>query len=182
MDFIIGSEDWRHDGWDEIYYPADLPSEWRFDYYANEFRAVYLDEAAWSSLDESQWRALAEDAPEDFEFVLGWRAAPAAALLELKAILGEPLALVLWQGAGAPPALALPLLEASQPGVFGNDGHLVRLLPADEEITATEMKAVFEAILAATPRLCHLFLCGRAPRQANLEMANTFRQLLIAPA
>lgn len=34
---LIGSLGWQHDGWQDDYYPQDLPSEWRLGYYSNEF-------------------------------------------------------------------------------------------------------------------------------------------------
>ena len=34
---LIGSYGWQHEGWQDSYYPDDLPPEWRLGYYSNEF-------------------------------------------------------------------------------------------------------------------------------------------------
>ncbi|MDZ7662261.1 hypothetical protein [Thiohalophilus sp.] len=51
---LIGSCGWQHEGWQDSYYPADLPSEWRLGYYSNEFPLAVVTERE---------RAQAEDLP-----------------------------------------------------------------------------------------------------------------------
>lgn len=58
---LIGSMKNTGQGWDE-WYPDDLPAEWRFDYFANEFRAVFISESEWLTWDEASWDEL--DWPE----------------------------------------------------------------------------------------------------------------------
>lgn len=43
--------------WD-VWYPDDLPPEWRLDYYANEFRALFLPVSLWSVWGEEEWEEL----------------------------------------------------------------------------------------------------------------------------
>ncbi len=64
----IGAVGWDHEDWQGVFYPSDMPHEWRLTYYANEYRSVLIPEYYW--LDDvapvpSQWLA---DVPESFEF------------------------------------------------------------------------------------------------------------------
>lgn len=38
----IGSYGWQYDNWDTIFYPEDLPTEWQFGYYANEYSVIMI--------------------------------------------------------------------------------------------------------------------------------------------
>jgi len=56
----IGARGWQHPGWCNSYYPEDLPSDWRLDFYANEFQQLLLPYAGWSqatAADVEQWLA-----------------------------------------------------------------------------------------------------------------------------
>lgn len=53
-------------GWDNDYYPEDLPEDWRLGYYANEFPGILIPAGVWSDApDVGQWL---EDVDEAFEF------------------------------------------------------------------------------------------------------------------
>lgn len=65
-----GCADWRHPDWVGSMYPPDLPADWQFAFYQTQFRCVWLDAAAWQSIEASTWAALAADATGDFRFVL----------------------------------------------------------------------------------------------------------------
>lgn len=41
---LIGSCGWQHEGWQDSYYPADLPPEWLLGYYSNEFPLAVITE------------------------------------------------------------------------------------------------------------------------------------------
>ena len=81
-------------GWDgpvwSIFYPEDLPQEWRLDYYSNEFTSLVVPADDWAgvSIDEAaDWLA---EAPEGFHFY--WEIADAdgaSRLLELASQQGE---------------------------------------------------------------------------------------------
>ncbi|MDH5544086.1 MAG: hypothetical protein OEZ43_00750 [Gammaproteobacteria bacterium] len=43
----IASNDWDNPHLLTHYYPEDLPEDWRLDYYANEFSAVWVPEEKW---------------------------------------------------------------------------------------------------------------------------------------
>ncbi len=38
----IGSYGWQHKTWDNSFYPDDLPMEWQFAYYANEYSVIMI--------------------------------------------------------------------------------------------------------------------------------------------
>jgi len=38
----IGSYSWLHDSWNDSFYPEDLPVEWQFAYYANEYSVIMV--------------------------------------------------------------------------------------------------------------------------------------------
>ncbi|MFV1981897.1 MAG: hypothetical protein ACC657_00035 [Thiohalomonadales bacterium] len=38
----IGSYGWLHESWDNSFYPEDLPREWQFAYYANEYSVLMI--------------------------------------------------------------------------------------------------------------------------------------------
>ncbi len=48
----IGVRDWEHPGWQGVFYPEDLPAEWRLGYYANEWRAVLVPYQRWAAGEE----------------------------------------------------------------------------------------------------------------------------------
>lgn len=94
-----GCADWRHPDWVGSIYPADLPEDWQFAFYQTQFRCVWLDAAAWQSIDETTWAALVADATGDFRFVLeelgsGLEGAPSGVPAAVRAALGERLVIL----------------------------------------------------------------------------------------
>lgn len=95
---LVGAEAWEHPGWDGLFYPDDLPPEWRLTYYANEFPLVLLPAAAWCSTQPTALEDWRDDVPERFRFVLdvtGVTVADRPILQQLancQATLGESLA------------------------------------------------------------------------------------------
>ena len=43
---LIGASGWLHSGWQEQFYPEDLPQDWQLAYYGNEFPVVLIREQA----------------------------------------------------------------------------------------------------------------------------------------
>ena len=67
---LIGARGWEHETWTGLFYPDDMPREWRLVYYANEFRTVLVPGDTWERVSPeqvSQWR---EDVGEGFVFFL----------------------------------------------------------------------------------------------------------------
>lgn len=66
-DLLLGTRDWAGPLRAGIFYPDDLPAEWRLTYYANEYRTVLVPTPRWRGADWAQWRA---DTPAEFRFVI----------------------------------------------------------------------------------------------------------------
>lgn len=56
----IGSFDWTRKEWDGVFYPDDLPDEWRLDFYSNEFHCALVSQTVWSSWVEEDFEDLLE--------------------------------------------------------------------------------------------------------------------------
>lgn len=81
----VGACDWDMAHWPGVFYPQDLPEDWRLSYYANEFSVVLVAESKWSSADFEQW---ADEVPENFRFYLQCEKNPEN-IQQLKQTLGE---------------------------------------------------------------------------------------------
>lgn len=69
-DIIVAVHGWSHPGWNESFYPEDLPEDWRLSFYSNEFRAVVVPASEWSGADPLEVERWVEDASGDFVFYL----------------------------------------------------------------------------------------------------------------
>lgn len=60
---------WSPADWQRIFYPEDLPEDWRVSYYANEFACVLLPATVWEnpSIQAAFWQA---EVQPDFRFYL----------------------------------------------------------------------------------------------------------------
>ena len=58
---LVGTAGWERDGWAETYYPADLPTEWRLAYYANDCGCVLLDASDLARMQPGEFAGLMAD-------------------------------------------------------------------------------------------------------------------------
>jgi hypothetical protein len=65
---MVGTHGWDHDEWAGSYYPEELPDDWRFGYYSNEYRAVLMSANHWYL--EQPIEDWIEDADKAFRMVL----------------------------------------------------------------------------------------------------------------
>lgn len=96
----VAARGWKHAGWQDNFYPDDLPEDWRLAYYSNEFRAVVIPAQQWLVAEIDAIESWREDTHKDFNFYLevddfavDWkRFAQKAAILEsqLSGILLRP--------------------------------------------------------------------------------------------
>lgn len=65
----VGALGWDHAGWQNTFYPDDLPADWHLGFYANEFNAVLVPEPQWrANLHELEgWQS---EVPDNFRFYL----------------------------------------------------------------------------------------------------------------
>ena len=68
LEFYFGAKDWQHDNWLDSFYPDDLPEDWQFSYYNNEFQCVLLSDERLQNIDEEQLQEWLEDIAEPFRF------------------------------------------------------------------------------------------------------------------
>src|SRR4030067_3666465 len=95
---MIGTRGWNHVS-GGVFYPAELPDDWRFCFYSNSLRSVLGPQETWDAAqraDVAQWQ---EDSDPEFRFVV-----------ELPAMLGLPLT----QGKG----------ETAMAQFLGNNEHI----------------------------------------------------------
>lgn len=66
---MVTSRGW----WDladrDLFYPEDLPQDWRLSYFANSFRAALLPAACWTGAEPQTVRQWHDDVPPGFRFV-----------------------------------------------------------------------------------------------------------------
>ena len=64
----VGARGWNFDQWGGEFYPDDLPEDWRFSFYCNDFQTVLVpaNQLLMFSLDD--WSEWIEDTSKDFWF------------------------------------------------------------------------------------------------------------------
>lgn len=86
MELELATYGWEGSAWDALY-PDDLPTDWRLDYYANEYAAIVVPAASWggATIDEaSDWL---EQVPDGFRFY--WEVADADGAVRLLELLEQ---------------------------------------------------------------------------------------------
>ncbi|MDW8322566.1 MAG: hypothetical protein RMK60_00545 [Burkholderiales bacterium] len=132
----LGAQGFAHAAWVGAFYPDDLPEDWRFAYYASQFRAVFLPHPLWTLIAPTQWQAWVQDCQPTFRFVL--EAGPAGGEAGVIAdLLGQRLGAVaqrddprlLWFDAGSDlKALRLTIEQRPKPlYLFSRDADLAML-------------------------------------------------------
>jgi len=89
----VGACNWDHTHWQGVFYPDDLPEDWRLSYYANEFSTVLVAEDKWLvgevlAEEIGEW---ADEVPENFRFYFQGESHVTQAL-QIKDILGDKFA------------------------------------------------------------------------------------------
>lgn len=104
---MLGTAGWSRADWDEAYYPADLPADWRLAFYANDADCVLLPAAQWLTAEDGVVDAVAE-APGHLTFLLELPERPVPDLASAYAPFdGHPVRLL--AGAWQPAAAARPV-------------------------------------------------------------------------
>lgn len=68
-DVVVGARGWLHEQWIDSYYPEDIPNEWRFGFYANEFNTILIPWLEWQDSLETLEESL-DDTDDDFHLYL----------------------------------------------------------------------------------------------------------------
>lgn len=69
-ELIIGLRGWQYPQWLGGFYPEDMPKEWWFSYYSNEFRSVLLPYKYLVDNDEDTVQDWLDDSDNSFKFYL----------------------------------------------------------------------------------------------------------------
>jgi uncharacterized protein YecE (DUF72 family) len=69
-ELMVGTIGWDHDSWVGNFYPDDLPDDWRFAYYSNDYRAVLATANHFTEADKETVSEWVEDCDEAFGFVV----------------------------------------------------------------------------------------------------------------
>jgi len=67
---MVGTIGWDHEDWVGNFYPDDLPDDWRFAYYSNDYRAVLATVDHFKISDNEAISEWEEDCDETFGFVV----------------------------------------------------------------------------------------------------------------
>ncbi len=67
----VGACGWDHESWVGEFYDADLPEDWRFQHYCNQFRTVLVPARFRVNLGSEEIDALADESDDGFGFVFG---------------------------------------------------------------------------------------------------------------
>lgn len=67
---MVGTIGWDHDNWAGNFYPDDLPDDWRFAYYSNDYRAVLVPADHFEAAGKEAVSEWLEDCDEAFGFVV----------------------------------------------------------------------------------------------------------------
>ncbi len=69
-ELMVGTIGWDHDDWVGGFYPDDLPDDWRFAYYSNDYRAALATADHVRPESMAQIADWAEDCDDAFRFVI----------------------------------------------------------------------------------------------------------------
>lgn len=67
---LIGTRGWLHPAWEGVFYPPDLPAEWRLCFYSNRLRAVLVPADSWPAITRAEVEQWVQDSDPLFRFVL----------------------------------------------------------------------------------------------------------------
>ena len=64
----VGARGWQYDQWKTEFYPEDLPQDWRFSYYSNEYNTVLVPRQYMEQHSPEDWHDWVDDAQSNFQF------------------------------------------------------------------------------------------------------------------
>jgi hypothetical protein len=67
---LLGVSGWEWPDWEDGFYPADMPPEWRLAYYNTQFSCVFVPAAQWRRATDETLRQWEEDTHGQFLFLL----------------------------------------------------------------------------------------------------------------
>jgi hypothetical protein len=181
-ELLVTTRGWDHPGWQDSFYPDDLPEDWRLAYFANSFAAVLLPASLLSGLEVATIRDWLAEIEGDFVFYL-----EADTSSDKLAAFAGRLAGILAESATQDVRVFkedkdISLPNAPNSSLFvSNDGEeCFCLYRPSMELTMRELRVDIEAILAAskTAKRCVLCWDTKSPLAGVLENAKVIAELL----
>ncbi|MFO7594426.1 MAG: DUF72 domain-containing protein [Pseudomonadota bacterium] len=153
MHVEVAAWGWLGERW-AASYPADLPEEWRLDYYANEYEAVVVPSSDWQAQDRETLQLWLEEAPEGFHFYWELEGGAPAPLLGLYNALKDETAPGGWllsqgglaKGAGDELSELAPVALCEPKGEFVGNGLIV--LAAEKEPNLRQLRERLDTLAA----------------------------------
>lgn len=68
LELRVGARGWEYSDWTGEFYPDDLPEDWRFSFYSNEFQSILVPYETLARYDVEDWADWAEDTQKNFSF------------------------------------------------------------------------------------------------------------------
>ena len=68
MKISVAPRGWLNEAWSG-FYPPDIPTEWRFDFFCNEFDAVVVPPSHWHHATEKRLRSWLTKSSDEFAFI-----------------------------------------------------------------------------------------------------------------
>ncbi|MGD8514629.1 MAG: hypothetical protein PVF52_03375, partial [Granulosicoccaceae bacterium] len=182
------AQGWLHPGWEQGYYPDDMPAEWQLGYYANEFRAVLVAPPA----DSAEVEIWLDDVDDGFGFCLDLRHVPLES--QILAGLKDQLLGIFVNGShqSAPADVAvfseshntdisLPNSRYSQ--IFDDlrgSGMRLCLYRTSADLTLAGLREDIEAVLQGVPpdASCMMVWCDEPPPVEIMRQAKIIAELL----
>jgi len=181
-ELVVTTRGWDHPGWQEGFYPEDMPEDWRLAYFANSFPLVLLSASELPGLNKDTVEEWVDELEDDFAFYL-----EADVSSDVIHAFGDRLGGVL--GASATENVRtfseygdISLQNASGSKIFvSNDGEeCFCLYRPSMELTMVELRVDIEGILAVSKTAKRCILCWdtEAPLVEVLDNAKVIAELL----
>jgi len=68
-ELLIGTRDWQNTDWAASFYPENLPEDWQFCFYSNQFRSLLVPAYTWASVTKKDISSWIEDSDTEFKIV-----------------------------------------------------------------------------------------------------------------
>jgi len=66
----LGASGWSSPAWLDVFYPSDMPEEWRLTFFNTQFGCVFLAQEVWQLAEPGQRAQWIADTHEQFVFLL----------------------------------------------------------------------------------------------------------------
>jgi len=94
----IGAMDWRDPAWKGLFYPGDMPEEWRLSFYASQYNCVFLEADSWRQTSPPEFGKWRDDVHDQFVFLLEGedQTKPPAALAQKACVISRSDPCIYW--------------------------------------------------------------------------------------